>query len=346
MSRIFNVDNKEKKIATLNVEGASKLIFNEESETVLVNENGGKSIPSCINCLNPRCMTLLDIDFRCSTFPDMSPNVHIAVCPIDAISAKSDSIDIDERKCIGCGLCVERCPVGALYIHNGKATLNKTEKKSRNVMPINKDNASVQARCIEEMTKVPKTGYIREENDEILATIYRRIKHMDQEKQNMLARNLMISLSNKAMLSRQGNVYLRMDGFYENKKQYGVMEIETGSDMLDVSRAILDDVAMINARFDVLKDGNHPLAICLGLPNRRTDYWQVVKDIKNIVDLRINTVSFGALLLLHWNFKAVRDFDIFYVDIDNSSIRKSTEKLLGREIDISKGYLGVLENGK
>ncbi len=32
---------------------------------------------------------------------------------------------VDEKKCITCGACVSICPVGAIKIVNGKATINQ-----------------------------------------------------------------------------------------------------------------------------------------------------------------------------------------------------------------------------
>ena len=189
-------------------------------------------------------------------------------------------------------------------------------------------------------------GCIQQENNTIMDVLYDKVKKLNQAKQNILGRNLLIVLGNNSTLARQGNVYMRMDGFYNNDKQYGVVEIETGTEMLDVSRALLDDVAVVNARYSVSKDKNHPLAICLGLANRRTDYWQVVKDINEIVDVKINTITFGALLMLAWNFIQIVDFDEFYIDVDNSTIRKVVESKLSRKSSISDGHLGILENLK
>lgn len=139
---------------------------------------------------------------------------------------------------------------------------------------------------------------------------------------------------------------MRMDGFYQTVDQYGVVEIETGLDMLDVSRALLDDIAVVDARYGIKKENIHPLAICLGLPNKRTDYWQVVKDILKVTNVQINTVTFGMLLIFLWDLRELNDYDIFYIDVDNSSLRKKAETFLERKIHISVGHFGILENMK
>ena len=139
---------------------------------------------------------------------------------------------------------------------------------------------------------------------------------------------------------------MRLDGFYQNENGYGVLEVEAGSDALDMSRAILDDIAVLNSRHGVAKEDNKPLAVCLNLPNKRTDYWQVVKDIKSVTGIEIQTLTIGALLIMLWNNIEVRDFSRFYIDVDNTSIRNEVEKAIGREVRLSLRTGGILENEK
>lgn len=73
----------------------------------------------------------------------------------------------------------------------------------------------------------------------------------------------------------------------------------------------------------------------------------MIKDISNVLNLKIQTLSLGALLILAWN-----DIEIgfsqrqFYVDFDNLSIRGVTDSELGRRNNISNGFLGILEPEK
>jgi ferredoxin len=34
---------------------------------------------------------------------------------------------VDQDKCVGCGICVEKCPVGEISMENGKARINMVE---------------------------------------------------------------------------------------------------------------------------------------------------------------------------------------------------------------------------
>lgn len=326
--------------------GAPKrIVYSENKKTVYSFANGNTAHPGCINCIPQFCRRIDMRDVNCKSFAGMSHDMNFNLCPVDAINGGVEAISINESKCIGCGLCVARCPVGAIYIKNGKAILSEgtIESKRRKATT---DGIEAQRRYVLSLVDVRRDGEIILENNDVLKHLYEKIRRMNQEQQNILARNLMIALGNHATISRHGNVYLRMDGFYENRSCYGVMEIETGADMLDVSRALLDDIATLNARYKIPVNKNKPLAICLELPNKRTDYWQVVQDINKVTDIEISTVTFGALLILLWSRGCVRDFSGFYMDADNPSIRAEVERILGRNINVTAGYKGILEISK
>lgn len=294
----------------------------------------------CLNCANPRCMQIEEKNTICSSLTEIASSADLSLCPTKAISVDQFSIKIDSEKCIGCGLCVVACPVGAISMKNDKAIVDTKSESSLKELEVNPANIIIQEEYIAKCTVEKSVCY---ENDALMEKIFDGIKHLSQEKQNALVRNILIMLGNNATITRKGVVYMRMDGFYQNSKKKGVFEVETGADLLDVSRAILDDIAVLNVRHKIKVEEETPLAICLGFPNKRTDYWQVVKDIKDITGIKIQTITIGALLLLMWNNKCLEDMEGFYVDVDNTSIREIIEKCLGRKANISNGMLGMLE---
>ncbi|MEG0835412.1 MAG: 4Fe-4S binding protein [Christensenellaceae bacterium] len=349
MSQILKANQRQERIAILHpVQFSYSLKYEDGQPTKMILCDEKECIVNCLNCANPKCMKFSPSDIQCLSFREMSHEIKNTVCPVDAISVGKRSASINNSKCIGCGLCVRRCPVGAIHISNGKAVLN-----SGNSFPIftveldaTPQNQKKQIDFLKNMIPINDSGCMQKENDIIMENVYRNLRRLTQEQQNILIRNTLINLGCQAALSRQGVVYSRMDGFYENNGQMGVLEIETGSDMLAVSRAILDDIAVVNSRYGITPQSNHPLAVVLSLPNKRTDYWQVVKDIRAVTNLKIATLTFGAMLLFLWNAIDVSGFDQFYIDVDKSSIRKAVETELNRNICISDGLLGILENSK
>ena len=41
----------------------------------------------------------------------------------------------------------------------------------------------------------------------------------------------------------------------------------------------------------------------LSLPNARSEYYQVIEDIENVLGLRCRTITVGILLILIWHFQ-------------------------------------------
>ena len=148
--------------------------------------------------------------------------------------------------------------------------------------------------------------------------------------------------------SRIGDIYTRLDAIYLAKdKSLGAIEVEFGSDTLDAARGILDDIAVLHSRYGVKKDINNPFVVCLQLPNARQGYWQIVKDVKNVEDIIINTVSVGALMVLNWNMVDLTPNSVkYYLDYDNMSLRNILSEHIGREIELSNKVLGIFEPKK
>lgn len=312
--------------------------------------SGGESDSlGCLGCTNPKCMRFDPSDIICDE-EEMFPNDQsLNVCPIDAIhwDSESDTPTIDTGKCIMCGICVRRCPVGVIYF-DGTIKINKvcSDKEIRETA----DNATValQTQQIERLDGVTKSGVPIMESDELFASIYEKLSDVRSNYHNVIARNLLISLGCRSAMRRIGDVYTRMDAVYTSANRcFGAVEVEFGRDTLEASRAILDDIAVLYTRYGIEKNANMPLVICLQLPNARQGYWQVVKDIKAVEDIVISTMTVGALMLLNWNGCLLMPDDVaYYLDYDNMDLRSVISLQIGRDVQLSDKVLGILEPEK
>lgn len=304
-----------------------------------------QSCSACLRCINKRCMFFKTTEVEPDNIENYPFDKNNQVCPVQAISEAEDgSINIDHEKCIMCGLCAKRCPIGAIYYKNNKAIVN-TDKTDHIILSHSEQNIRKQEEQLQKLSTLQKRGTLIEESDDLLTQIYEKLTNIDNKQYDLVVRNLLIGAGCSAGKRRAGDVYTRTDIIYASKDGcIGAAEVEFGQETLDASRAILEDIAVMNVKYSISKEQNYPLVVCLNLPNSRQGYWQVIKDIRQIENIKIQTLSVGALFLLNWNNiqLSISNFD-FYIDFDNKILRTKLEEVLGRKINISPKQLGILE---
>ena len=144
---------------------------------------------------------------------------------------------------------------------------------------------------------------------------------------------------------RIGDTNERFDAVFtfDNSKK-GLVEIEVPStEMLDAPRNLLDDIAVYSSRRKLAVELITPIVLCWTLPNKRTDYWNVLKDIDNILNIKIKTAPIMSLAVLYWLEKEL-DFenDNFYLDADKLILGDIIDLLKDNSVDPSQ-FSGFFE---
>lgn len=151
-----------------------------------------------------------------------------------------------------------------------------------------------------------------------------------------LIKLLFTGLSSKIYIPRKGDNSERFDAIIDFLDYKAVVEIEIPSSaILDAPRNLLDDYAVLKARKDEGDNIIIPLVICWDLPNKRTDYWNVVSDVKKILGIEIKTLSILALAVHYWT-KTPLDLldDSYYLDNNNSAMRGASKLLIPEGISM------------
>lgn len=347
--RIFSITNNRHKVSLLS-EMPSLIEYNSGSPAKAHFSNGQQAALGCLGCLNPKCMRFNGPEIGCNEVTDFPNDKATNACPVDAIAwdERMDVPCINNDKCINCGICIRRCPVGAIYFDGATVRVNTNPSPYIHNYEINDGSVEIQTSQINNLEAVRKCGVAVLETEKLLQSIYEKLLVIKSGYHNVIGRNLLISLGCNCSMRRIGDVYTRMDAIYSSPDHcFGAVEIEFGRDTLDASRGILDDIAVLYTRYEVSKDANTPLVICLQLPNVRQGYWQVVKDVKTVEHISIRTVTLGALMLLNWNGCAFKpDAERFYLDYDNMDLRTQISGLIRREVALSDKFLGILEPNK
>jgi Fe-S-cluster-containing dehydrogenase component len=299
-------------------------------------------------------MEYTDQELRLAIFNEFPSDLNSDVCPVKAISwpIDSDAPVINQDTCIMCGLCVTRCPVSAISLNVKKGAIINDEPNNYFLL----SDTSSKYRSEESLrlfSTCHTTGIIIRENDDLFRRIYERIVRVapSQEAQfpNLLTRNLFLNLGIKSAMRRLGDTNIRMDLIIEPENfAIGTAEVELGNGVLDAPRNILDNIAILASRYKIKKDKILPVVVSLCLPNQRSEYWQVIKDISTVLGIYIGSFTIGALILLNWNrcHLFLRNTMEVYADSDSHSIRKQMELILGRPIDARDLYPGFIESQK
>ena len=329
-----------------------------EKQPVIKFSDGGWASGSCIRCINPPCLEYAEDEIELEVFKEFPSDRTLEVCPTKAISwpQESDSPIIDGASCISCGICVSRCPVAAIYLDSDETTaiLNDLPNKYFLLQDQEVSEAS-QKFLLEIFSQIPENGIFILEDDSTLQRFFDKFKLVaTDEKQsaqfpNHLIRNLMLEVGIKALMRRRGDAYLRMDIVFEQgEKKLGTCEVELGGEVLDTPRNLLDNVAVLVSRYKIKKNNVMPLVVTLSLPNQRSEYWRVIKDIKQVLNLQINSLTIGMLILLVWNRikVSIDSQEMLYADSDTYTLRGKFEHILGRELNIKEGYPGFIESQK
>ncbi|WP_252225478.1 4Fe-4S binding protein [Clostridium sp. ZBS2] len=334
-----------------NVNLISKIKVSPSKPSIIYFENGNCVNSSCLKCPNTPCYQFSDSELSLKALSDFSYDRSKIVCPVDAISidTKKYTPIINKEKCISCGLCSYRCPIKAIYIDNNSAVLNNTISKDDNKFYKDIDIDEFYDN-FQNLFKITFEGVIICESDLALGNLYDNISKINKKNPslpNNLVRNVLLSLGTTYNSTRIGDNNFRMDGIMGNSEKLGVCEIEFGNDLLNSPRNILDDIAVICSRYSKHYSDIYPLIISLELPNTRSEYWRVIQDIKNVLNIEINSISIGALFLLIWNLKKINLITLsFYSDCNNLSIRQYIENILDKNINLTQGFKSVLEVNK
>ncbi|WNC14354.1 4Fe-4S binding protein [Brevibacillus brevis] len=330
-----------------------EIVYLPGNPAEIVLSTGERKIASCLHCPDAPCLSFKDHELQNSAFPEFPQDQSAAVCATNAIAWDNENgiPVVDNNRCISCGICVDRCPVGAIYMieegieinnnHIGDYLINLDEDDG--------DTSKIFGEKMYLLSEVKRSGKLKIETDEVITNIYNQLALIDLDAQfpNIFSRNLLMTLGTTCSIRRRGDVNVRMDAVLGPPgTNYGVMEVEFDSNaLLDSPRNILDDLAVLSSRYGINYSDITPVIVSIAFPNTRSEYWRVINDINNVLQIKINSITIGALILLIWNLKKVNfNTDSFYADSECMEIRSSIANIIGDNPNISIG--GILEVAK
>jgi ferredoxin len=282
---------------------ASEILFEPNEPTTILLADGRVGAGSCLGCGSPPCMEKHPSELGLSGVLDAYPgDPSLDVCPTRAIhwDASNAVAFVSTADCIGCGLCISRCPYGAISLAEGLAA---------QVEVSDPDELIVVGEGRGEHATPVLSGQIASLDAPAAANLPASVGGLSDAKATLFIRNLLNEVGLNARVRRRGDTNMRIDavGFSRSERPF-VAEIELSAGVLDSPRALLEDVAVLHARYGFKVSDIDPVSIILSFPNVRSEYYQVIRDIENVLGLRCRTITVGALVALMWTCSRIDGF--------------------------------------
>jgi Fe-S-cluster-containing hydrogenase component 2 len=327
--------------------------FGDDQPAQIRFADGATSTGVCIRCPDAPCLQYRDVELTIAGLPAFPGDADSRVCPTDAITwpTGAPTPTVDPDACIGCGLCVRRCPVGAIHLSSGTATL--AAEAGGPWKEADKPDDARTRELADAFHRLPRNGACATATEVGLQRMHNSLAAVkdkqDTQFPNHLARNLLIATGHPCAMRRRGDVNVRMDllvGIEEGAAAVGEVEADPSA-MIDTPRNILDDAAVMLARYGADRAKIGAVIVGFGLPNQRSEYWQIIEDIAAVTGLKINTLTIGAMIMAVWAGKSLPGLagGAFFTG-GARTIRPALGCALGQKVTLSVGFLGILESQK
>jgi Fe-S-cluster-containing hydrogenase component 2 len=293
--------------------GTVKVLRTHEGRCGDIIMDVGTAAGTCINCPDTPCVFFNESEVTSPVLTSLPYDRRREVCAFDALSVdRAQAIPIiNANTCIGCGLCIARCPANALYSNNGVAVLNNAENAILKRQMPRAQKAYDDA--VKRLRGGSWEGSIRKIDEETIADVVEAIINagLSNAKQKLFVRNVLMCLGAEAAISTVGDTNLRIDMWWEAQGILWVTEVDFDEvSLIESPRSLLDDVAVCVSRHKVPRKSIAAAIICKEFPNKRTDFYHLIDDFEKVADLRIRTISVAGLLVLLWAHRSIEDIDI------------------------------------
>lgn len=262
----------------------------------------GPIASACLRCPDAPCVSFSDEELarQLSVETPLDPDPH--VCPTNAIRQDGSGLPLIDRECcVGCGLCVQRCPVGAISLDKNDTAARVCVPQAPHYAPQAYDarafldlRGSLAGKLVPEAAPFTDAGLAGLQQARLEAALS---KVDAQRFYRLFVRNVFLLHGLPARLRNVGdNTAPWTELAVGCRDTLFLFEIEPGPEALDAFRRAIAGVATLSSS-GVSLDHITPSVVLARLPNERVDYYRVLKYVREALGVRVRTLPITALLL-------------------------------------------------
>jgi Fe-S-cluster-containing hydrogenase component 2 len=269
--------------------------------TTLLGSDQSEFQSGCLECPDQPCVSYSHDEIAKSVGFDGPYSPDTNVCPNGSIiKTASGPPAVDSSTCLGCGLCVARCPVGAIHLNPTSLTASVSPADTSHYRSATSTaEFDILRQEIAELVPdtTPTFGDL-----ELVARQTERISEVLGVKPNpaelrLLVRNILISAGATARLKNTGDNNAVSELVAASDDWVLIAEIDPTGDTLDAMRRSIAGCAIAIGRYGISRDKLAAVAVVMKLPNKRVDCYGVVSDVVERLELQSAVVPVGLLLL-------------------------------------------------
>lgn len=169
------------------------------------------------------------------------------------------------------------------------------------------------------------------------------LKKIDKTELKNITMSLLKSSGIETYLTRVGDVNLRMAALGKQHSSYVSFEVRHLLD-LDSIRDTMENIAILCSRYDTNIIDIKGAIVVKEVPNKRSDVWELLINIKSELDLNICIIPIYALCKI--SIKGLKfDLNKFNSASNQKSYRSSLEELIQEKINLSENS-SLIESSK
>ncbi len=327
----------------------SVIISNQDKNNIQT-DDGEFHLGMCINCNDKPCYSYLENEIDLDILEGLPYNNDRRVCPSEAISiTRGKGIDINPELCIGCGICMYRCPTAGISMDDKGIIAHVHYEENGIFEMIDTPYEARQKETYILCDALPKEHKITKITSEFAESFTKRFLSLSKRNRTLelvLLRNFLLQIGISVKASATGNNDARADLVGLNGGYFLPIESELqGTDILGLPRRILENIAFLHTRHGIDTSRIQAIASFLFFPRKRSDMYEVIGDIKKITGFEIKILPLYTLYLLSTfgiTLSMQNILDDFYIDHTDLDFSKYIKKYIPAIEEIDENFSSEL----